>query len=225
MFRQDLVLRIIDQFGLFWGRIVRDLRAGLFPSTRATLDQTYEEVLGLAPDAVRILSTPELLARMQFEVPPDVGRERGYILATLLDGEAQLVEQQQDEDGAAQFRQKVLEMLLALALQFEQQVPPDYAPPLEHVLAALEDYQLPPSTNRLLFRYYEQIGAYASAEDRLFELYEQLPGDQALIAQGEAFYRRLQSYSEAQLQAGDFSRREVKDGLKAWRRLTQPPNA
>ncbi|MFL5800480.1 MAG: DUF6483 family protein [Roseiflexaceae bacterium] len=40
-------------------------------------------------------------------------------------------------------------------------------------------------------------------------------------ALGEAFYRRLRSYTDAQLEAGDFSRREIKAGLAEWRRIAQ----
>jgi hypothetical protein len=219
MFRQDLVLRLIEQFGLLWARLVRQLRAGLFPSARASLDQAYQEILGLPPDAIRVLSAPELLARMQFETPPDLGRERGFVLSALLKAEGDLAAEQQDQDLAAQHYQKSLDLLLALLLQNPSQALPEYAPTVDLLLTALADYQLPPSSNRLLFHYYEQSGAFAKAENHLFELGDQLPQDQAVAELGEAFYRRLQSHSEAQLEAGDFSRREVKKGLKEWKQI------
>ncbi len=222
MFRQDLVLRLIEQFGLLWSRLVKQLRAGLFPSARATLDQAYQEILGLPPEAVRTLSASELLARMQFETPPDLGRERCAILSALLRAEGDLAAEQQDPDLGAQHYQKSLDLLLACCSRTPARRCPSTRQPSISCLTALADYQLPPSSHRLLFHHYEQCGAFAKAENHLFELGDQLPQDQTVGALGEAFYRRLQSHSEAQLHAGDFSRREVKKGLTEWRRMIEP---
>jgi Family of unknown function (DUF6483) len=221
MIRQDYLLRIIEQFGQVWARLIGQIRAGLFPSARATLDQAYQQMLGLTPEAVRALSVSELLARMQFEAPPDVGRERCLILSALLSVEGGLADEQRDPDLGAQYYQKSLDILLATLIQYPAQTPPEYAPTVERLVAALADYQLPSSSNRLLFSYYEQSGAFAKAEDRIFELRDQAPQDRTVAALGEAFYRRLRSYTDAQLQAGDFSRQEIKAGLAEWRRIAQ----
>ena len=53
----------------------------------------------------------------------------------------------------------------------------------------------------------------AKAEDILFELLETHPADQEIRAQGIAFYKRLLAKSDADLQAGDFSRSEVHEGI------------
>jgi uncharacterized protein DUF6483 len=219
MIRQDYLLRVIEQFGQVWARLVGQIRAGLFPSARATLDQAYQQMLGLTPEAVRALSAPELLARMQFEVPSDVGQERCCILSALLKAEGDLANEQHDPDLGAQYYQKALEILVTRLIQHPSQTPPEYAPTVEQLVAALADYQLPSNSNRLLLSYYEQSGAFAKAEDRLFELRDQAPQDRTVAALGEAFYRRLRSYTDAQLQAGDFSRREIKAGLEEWRHM------
>ena len=221
MIRQDYLLRLIEQFGRVWARLVGQIRAGLFPSARATLDQAYQQMLGLTPESVRVLSASDLLARMQFEVPPDVGQERCCILGALLKAEGDLANEQHDPDLSAQYYQKSLDILLAMLIQNPAQTLPEYAPTVEQLVAALAGYQLPSTSNRLLFSYYEQSGAFAKAEDRLFELRDQAPSDRTVAALGEAFYRRLRSYTDAQLQAGDFSRREIEAGLKAWRRTTR----
>jgi hypothetical protein len=222
MIRRDYLLRIIEQFGQMWARLVGQLHAGLFPSARATLDQAYQEILGLTPETVRMLPAQELLARMQFGVTPDLGRERCLVLSALLNAEGELAGGQQDADLAAQYYQKALELLLAMLIQHPTLAPPEYAPTVEQLVAALADYQLPPNSNRLLLQYYEQSEAFASAEDCLFELRDQTPHDTTVAALGEEFYRRLRSYTDAQLQAGDFSRREIESGLTAWRRMAQP---
>jgi hypothetical protein len=221
MIRQDYLLRLIEQFGRVWARLVGQLRAGLLPSARAALDEAYQQMLGLTPESVRALSASELVARMQFAGPSDVGQERCLILSALLKAEGDLANEQHDPDLGAQYYQKSLDILLAMLIQHPAQTLPEYAPTVEQLVAALADYQLPSTSNRLLFSYYEQSGAYAKAEDRLFELRDQAPSDRKVAALGEGFYRRLRSYTDAQLQAGDFSRREIEAGLKAWRRTTR----
>jgi hypothetical protein len=218
MFRQDLVMRMIEQFGLIWTRYVRQFQANMFPAARTSIDQAYREVLGLEPDEARILGASDLLARMQFEMTPDLAYQRASILAALLNAEADLALEQNDPDLAASFQIKALSLLLTVRSQQPDHAPVEHTPEPELLIDALEDYQLPPHINQQLMQYYEQLGAYAKAEDRLFELSDQLEHDAELLALGEAFYERLQEYPEAQLHAGDFSRREAKDGLKAWRR-------
>jgi len=222
MIRRDYLLRIIEQFGQLWARLVGQLRAGLFPSARATLDQAYQEILGLTPETVRMLPAQELLARMQFGATLDLGQERCLVLSALLNAEGDLAGGQHDADLAAQYYQKALEILLAMLIQHPTLALPEYAPTVGQLVAALADYQLPLNSNRLLLQYYEQSGAFASAEDRLFELRDQAPHDRAVAALGEAFYRRLRSYTDAELQAGNFSRREIESGLTTWRRMAHP---
>jgi hypothetical protein len=129
MIRQDFLLRLIDQFGQLWSRLVGQLRAGLFPSARASLDQAYQQVLGLQPDSIRVLSAPELVARMQFAMPPDAGQARCFILSALLQAEGDLAGQQHDADLGAQYYQKALEMTLGVLLQAPALTLPEYAPP------------------------------------------------------------------------------------------------
>lgn len=60
------------------------------------------------------------------------------------------------------------------------------------------------------------------AENLLFETIEQDP-QISYLKTALAFYEELQSWSDEELQAGDFSRQEIADGLKAINRLYQNP--
>jgi hypothetical protein len=219
--RKDYLLRLIEQFGRLWARLIGQLRAQMFPAARTTLDQAYQQMLGLTSDTVRILSAEELLARMQFGLAPDIGQQRCLVLSALLAAEGDLAVGEQDADLGAQYYEKALEIVLAMSLQHPDLPLPEYAPTVEQLVAALTDYQLPPNAYRLLLQYYERRGAFAKAEDCLFELHAQASQTQAVAALGEAFYQRLRGYTDAQLGAGDFSRPEVAAGLAAWRRATE----
>ncbi len=89
----------------------------------------------------------------------------------------------------------------------------------ETLLNKLADYEIPVLTREKVLRSYEQAGWYAKAEDVLFEMIEDgdVPNDTAMqiIEHGKAFYQRLLSKSEADLQAGNLSRAEVQEGLIA----------
>jgi hypothetical protein len=47
---------------------------------------------------------------------------------------------------------------------------PDFVPGLEILVAALADASLPARTQAMLMRHYKQRGAFAKAEDALFDL-------------------------------------------------------
>ncbi|MBO0783785.1 MAG: hypothetical protein J2P37_33660, partial [Ktedonobacteraceae bacterium] len=81
------------------------------------------------------------------------------------------------------------------------------------LLAILEAYELPAIIKERLFAYHEQNGAYDKAENILFELLEDMPGNQELRAQGLAFYTRLLQQSDADLAAGNLPRAEIEEGL------------
>lgn len=217
MIRQDYLLRMIAQFGLLWSSLIAALRARAFPSARRTLDQAYEQVLGINAEVATRLTGHELLARMQFGVGAEAGRERSLMLSALLCAEAELAS---DADMGAQFYQKSLDLLLATHLQQPELALPDYAPSVAQLATALADYQVPQHTGQLLARYYEQAGAFAQAEDQLYELRAQAPDSPAVRELGEAFYLRMRALGDAELQAGNFSRAEADDGLARWRGLS-----
>lgn len=213
--REDYLLRLIRQFGEVWARFVAQLRADLFPSARATLDQAYRQLLGLIPEEAQRLSANELLARVRFGVSHEAGRQRSLVLAALLAAEGDLATRQHTDDIAADFRQRALDLMLLDSEQHTGGLPP-YAPSVEQLVADLRSYHLPATTLQLLMRYYEQRGAYAQAEDCLFEWLVAQPEHARLM--GEAFYQRLGTLSDAQLAAGDFSRQEVAAGQAELRR-------
>jgi hypothetical protein len=217
MIRKDYILRLIEQFGALWARVVTQLRAGLLHDTRATLDDAYARLFGLNAEIVRMRSSGELLARLQFGEPPEVGRERCFVLSALLGAEADLAAAQNNPDLAATYRTRALDIVLAMRLGSPEQPLPDYAPTVDMLVEALRDYQLPFDTGRLLFQLYEQQGAFALAENILFELLDLDHDPEAVARIGESFYDRLQQHNDAELQAGDFSRAEIDSGRRQLR--------
>jgi hypothetical protein len=217
MIRKDYIIRLIEQFGVIWARLITQLRAGLLGDARATLDTAYQ-LLGLSFDMVRARSSGELLARLQFGIAPEDGHERSSMLAALMRAEGDLATGQHGPDVGATFHQKALDIVLALRLHQPATPLPDYAPTVERLTELLDDYQLPADTGRLLFQYYEQAGDFARAEDTLFDLLAHAHDSAQIVALGEAFYTRLEQENDEQLRAGNFSRDEIGGGREQLRR-------
>ena len=95
----------------------------------------------------------------------------------------------------------------------------DPVPEVEGLLYKLSNYDLPGRTKTLLFRYFEQTGSFANAENTLYELLDADPEDREILESGKAFYRRLLHQSDAVLVAGGLTRDEVEDGLMKLMRM------
>jgi hypothetical protein len=81
------------------------------------------------------------------------------------------------------------------------------------LMAKLASYELPTYLQRKIFRYYEQIGMYAQAENILFDYLEK-DASTVMLTQGREFYQRLLTKNTLDLQNGNFSLEEAHEGLE-----------
>jgi uncharacterized protein DUF6483 len=218
--REDYLRRLIVEMGRMWSRIVGLIKARQLPAARAMVDQAFQQVLGLPPEDARTLSPHELIARLMIGETPDAGRDKCCAMAALFGASGDIAAAEQDADASADFDRKALEILLTILARTPDFAPPDYTPTVAELVERLSMYELPLETNLLLMRYYEQTGAYAKAEDVLFEMLDAAPGALDLLAAGRAFYERLRHQSDPQLAAGDLTRAEVEAGIAELKRYT-----
>jgi hypothetical protein len=78
---------------------------------------------------------------------------------------------------------------------------------------------LPFELTVLLWRFYEQNGDFARAENVLFELLEEYGVTETVIPHGVAFYERLLARSDFELSSGGLPRDEVEAGLRELRTM------
>jgi hypothetical protein len=218
--RDDYVRRLIAEMGRAWARILALIQARQFPAARVAAEQAIPQLLGLSVDNARTFSPPELIARLMIGEAPEEGRDKCVALVALLKALGDISSAEGDADTGAEDHRRSLDLLLTTLAQNADYTPPDYAPTVDELVEALEMYRLPVATNQLLIGYYERRGAYARAEDALFEMLEGSAGDAQLLASGREFYQRLLRQSDARLAAGDLTRREVEAGLSELRRYT-----
>ena len=137
MIRRDYIIRLIEEFGILWARLVAQMRGGDVAVARLSLDHAYMHTLGLAPDAGQSLTAGDLLARMQIGFPPEVGRERCLMLCALLQVEGNLALYHANPSAAAdRYRTALLIMRVTLA-EDDAETQRDYAPKIADLETAL----------------------------------------------------------------------------------------
>lgn len=218
MFRDDYIMKIVAQATAVVGQIMAGRRAGRPEQAQAALDAALAELVGLSRAQLEETDAATLALLLARHETGGVGR--ALLAAALLQAQADLdVAADRDAAAVVGLRIKALDLRLHLAQGYQvHNTSLDGA--VEQLVAQLDDYHLPGATLLTLYRYYEQTGQYARAEDRLFEL---LDGgyafDHDLLDDGLAFYDRLMRKSEAELESGNFSRAEALAGFnELWER-------
>ena len=81
---------------------------------------------------------------------------------------------------------------------------------IDELVQRLGEEQLPAPVLRRLFRYLEDRGLYATAEDALYEWLDL--NDPNALTEGAMFYERLSQKSDEELVRGNLPRSEVEEG-------------
>ena len=216
MVKRDYLLRVIEQLGVAWAGVLRlaGLRqGGQYEEAGQGIDQLSRQYLGLSSEALRARPAEELIGLVRLGSTIGAGdaatAEKLLLLGALLREDAALREAQHDSDGAAASGLKALQVYLTVVVEegVTDERAIDAIGPLRERVAA---YELPLTVRELLWRFHEQTGDFATAEDALFEL---LDDDPALLPDGIAFYERLVTLPDEDLRAGNLPRDEVEASL------------
>lgn len=218
MYRDDYILRMIRQFGQIVAYVLGLRRKKEYPLALIAIDNALRDRLGIGSDDLSTRSEGEILALVRFGEREENWREVGAYVAALFYAEAAIYVAQGQPDDAAPRALRALQLLAECALDAPAPLP-DYAPPRAELLTMLQDYHLPRRTRAALFHLTEAEGSFAEAEDQLFHLIAEHPGDPDLTTTGIAFFERLLTLTDEALVAGGLSREEAEEGLAELRRL------
>ena len=219
MIRQDYLLRMIQDFFAMLSRLSALKREQQWEAAAGTLDEELKRLAGDGAQSLAGLSETELLARLIQGEPTQVVQQKVLMLATLFSeaGEIAAAEHRSDESRA--FYLKGLRLLLDTLAQEEILECPAFVPKAEAFVRALSDQPLPLAIQARLMQHYERTGDFAKAEDALFAMLDSEPEQPGLAEFGVAFYQRLQSKSDAALNAGNLPRPELEASLQELRQL------
>lgn len=223
--RDDLILRMLDQIGEVAARVLTGRVPGALHEAERELASAYRELTGSGRALVARLSSEQLLAILG--APSRFNRERGYLLARLLEidaslADARLREAGEADDAAGARASADVDRLKALDLYLEAALAGLDEDDLDGRIAALAEAltagALPRASHWRRFAYAEARGRFADAEDLLFEGLERFGTDDDVTERGRAFYRGLHGRTDAELEAGALPRDEVAEGRDAFER-------
>lgn len=218
MFRNDYVMRLIEQFGSQLGAIL-GLKRELKPQEAMELvGETYKRLFGLNPNLIKALSEQDLTDLLNRQ--GEATAEKLLVIAGLMKEEAALCAMLDRETDSYRLRVKALNLTLMAASENTAREWLDVPGQVGELLEQLKGYALPRTTKELLWPYYESAGRFADAEDVLFELLDEVNGEAAtasssrIVEQALQFYERLLELPEDVLEAGRLPLGEVRDGLE-----------
>lgn len=210
MIHNDYIMRMIQQLVKVLAQILFLRERGRDDDALREIDQSMQRLCGLNSQLVNSLSRASLVAALRGGATLDVGK--CLVVAGLLKEEADIVRERGDEDGAADRALKSLALYLEAMHDDARLVLPSYVDRIREVAVALEDFEVPHDVRTSLMDYYELAGVYGLAEDVVFDMIEDEAAGSHEIA--EAFYERMLTLSDDELNAGDLPRDEVLEGIE-----------
>jgi hypothetical protein len=213
-FRNDYIMRLIQQLGVALGQIIFRKGREEYDEAEAIISRTAQNLLGLDITLLRRLSDEGIAGLLSRPDPSDVGAL--IVAAELLREQGEIDAARGRPDAGYDCDHKALSLFLDACLA-NPDISADYAAKIDRLTARVAAYPLPPTVQRKLFAYYEQSGDYGRAENIIHHLLED--GDPQAWERGAAFYARLTAKSDAELDAGGLPREELEEGLEAFREL------
>ena len=205
-------MRLIEEATAVLSQIGKLRQTRDYAEAVAVTNGSLRRTTGLSSEALLRLDSQDLVA--QLSLRDELGWiENCLTVVTVLSQEGDLYGLQAQDEQAYRRYLKALQLLLAVQTRHPQIDLPPIIPTLESLRAKVEDIIWPEATYAALLMYYEQLGAYAQAEDMIFTWREVAPTSTSPIETGIAFYRRLQQKSDLELLAGNLPRDEVAAGL------------
>jgi hypothetical protein len=226
MIQRDYILRIIEEFGQALAYVIGLRGAGKHQEARIELDQTLGRLIGFDLRAIAEMPLEKLLATVRFSLSTRATQEEMAGLLSLLSDlvreGANMVDQSGDDALRDALRLRALQLKLAGVVENDDATRATRAAPdLDTLVEQLADYELPLGTKDQLWRVYELAGAYANAENWLFDLLEDERMQDGHVARkrGLAFYERILALPDAALDAAGLPRAEAEAGLADLRAL------
>jgi tetratricopeptide (TPR) repeat protein len=209
--QSDYILRLAEQVGRALAQILYQQEREDYQGALTFIDEQYKQMLGMGAGFIHNAPEETLLAFLTSVGELDT--EKCWLLATLLKAEGEIHQSQENENESYYCFLKALNLYLEVLSSDTSYDHLDPVAEIEGLTYKLADYDLPPHTQEMLFRYFERTGRFSQAEDTLEELLAADPGDRSVVTQGVAFYQRLQQKSDVELQDGNVSRNQVNEGL------------
>jgi hypothetical protein len=209
-------MRQIEQVGQMLARILGLAKGGRGDEALGMFDEAYKPLLGIGSRVVAVLDDGQLVDMLTSGSNPDM--RRVAMALELLKAEADLYDGVGQAGEAAVRYRRAVALAGCLAARSERLLDRELAADL---LERAEDLTLSAGQRLAVARVLEALGRYADAEDALFELIDDQPGDPGPVEEAIAFCQRLRPLEPEQLAAGGLPLEEVNATLAEL--LRRPP--
>ena len=152
--QKDYILRIAENVGRALAQIIYDKEIQDYQGALSLIDELCKQTVGAGAGFIHAISEETLLAMLTLLGILNV--EKALLIATLLQAEGDIYEEQGNPDAAYESYLKALNLFLEIVLRDDHLHDLRCSPQVEDILGKLEAYELPLDTRRLLFQYHEQ---------------------------------------------------------------------
>ncbi len=217
MFRQDYILRMIEEFARRLARITALRKGGEWEAAERAIDEEFKELLGAQSKGIAELSETELLALILQGGGGLRVRDRTLLTVAFLKEAADVADGSGRDSVRDELLLRALFLLLNLIGRGDYSECPQFVPTVECLLEGLAGRPLPLHTQALLMQHFDRAGDFGKAEDFLFGMLERAPEDADLIQLGLDFYDRLLALNDETLAAGNLPRAEIESAANELR--------
>ncbi len=216
MYNRDYLLQLIEQLGLVLARALG--RSGMKTAEEPLrdIDEAAKMFVGLGSGMIASFSDDDLITILHTGGSFDLNK--CLAVSEVLYAEGRVYESAGDRGGSHLRYQRSLHFLLEALNEDPDLSPAPYEERISELLDRLRDVELPRAVMLKLFRFYESRGAYALAENILFDLADTTP--ETVRDEGRRFYERLLKKTDEELAQGNLPRSEVEEGLQEFNERT-----
>ena len=210
MIRNDYIMRMIEQLTVALANIAGLKVNHKYEEGLQRANEAFKDIFGLSAETIDSLDYKALIYLIGSN---DVsGRAKCLIVAELLKERAEVYKALNKYDESLSCYLKSISIYIEMVLA-EKELIQEYANKIEDIYKKINKYQIPRDSLFLLFRFFEDTGRYAKAEDTLFEILGDHSQDKTVVNEGISFYKRLKEKDEAELIKGNLPMDEVIEGL------------
>jgi hypothetical protein len=173
------------------------------------VQRSSKQLLGMDLRLLTTLSDQEFVRLLSLGDRFDV--EKCVVAGELLRLVGEVKEREGDEAERFQCFATSLSLFLELLIRESGVLPREYFDKIEWLIGKTSPYELSIGLKAKLFRYYETVGKFDTAENTLFEIVER---DPEFVGEGMKFYGRLRAKSEVELEQGNLPRNEVEASIR-----------
>lgn len=218
MFRKDYLLQMVEDMVEMVGKVFGLKQQKKYTEALWEIDDLLSKNFRLNSKLLNSLSVEDIIE--MFRLGGGIEADKLQTIARLLQEEAGVyLDMEQKDEGLIRLM-KSLHLYLYADLHGADHTMLKLRERVAELKEGIKGYRIPAKTDQLLFRYEEERGRYDEAENALYRLLDQ---QEITEEEGLAFYQRLLTKSDEELEAGGLPREEVQEGSEELQRKANKP--